>query len=242
MIDALAKWLQQIIAVVLLASLADLLLPNRVMQRYVRLVAGLFILLTMVTPLLQWIRGDFGERLAMGIESASRSPESSADELARIREDGERLQAVWAERAATLATDRLAGEIEREVEREQGVDVRRVEVDVETTPEGQRVAGITLVLAAPAEPAGPASSPGRGIAEVEPVAPVDVRIGTDELPVFAENGAGVEPEQASPERLEGESEADSRTRQKIAAQLAARWGVSADRIAVVTEAGGGNSG
>ena len=43
MIEALGVWLRQVVAAVLLAALIDLLLPNRTMQRYVRLVAGLFI-------------------------------------------------------------------------------------------------------------------------------------------------------------------------------------------------------
>jgi stage III sporulation protein AF len=64
LIEGLSDWLRQIIAVVLLASLIDLLLPNRTMQKYVRLVAGLFILMTVATPILHWMKGDFSSKLA----------------------------------------------------------------------------------------------------------------------------------------------------------------------------------
>ena len=51
--EALAAWLKQIIVVVLLATFIDLLLPNRTMQRYVKLVVSLFILMTILTPVMQ---------------------------------------------------------------------------------------------------------------------------------------------------------------------------------------------
>jgi len=57
MMEALGLWLKQIILVVLLATFIDLLLPNRTMQRYVKLVVSLFILMTILSPVLRWFGG-----------------------------------------------------------------------------------------------------------------------------------------------------------------------------------------
>lgn len=238
MIDALARWLQQIIAVVLLASLADLLLPNRVMQRYVRLVAGLFILLTLITPLLQWTRGDFDTKLAAGIESALRSPQSDEDELNRIREDGERLQAVWTGRAENLAAERLAAEIRNEVEQAEGVNVRRVEVNVGKSAQGERqVESVTVVLAAASEQASAGGRRSRAIADVEPVAPVNVDIGVPAPSGSSESG-GIGAEAGE------QPAADRQTQLRIATLVASRFGLAADHVSVVreTDPKDGNSG
>lgn len=52
MIEALSAWLKQIIIVTLIAAFLDLLLPSSVMQKYVRMVMGLIVVLTMISPLL----------------------------------------------------------------------------------------------------------------------------------------------------------------------------------------------
>src|SRR4051812_6623910 len=49
----LAGWLRTVIMVIMLATFVDLLLPSNTMQRYVKTVLSLFILLTLLTPVLQ---------------------------------------------------------------------------------------------------------------------------------------------------------------------------------------------
>ncbi|MDF2964171.1 MAG: hypothetical protein K0S39_5906, partial [Paenibacillus sp.] len=49
--DWLGSWLKSIILVILLATFVDILLPNQTMQRYVKTVMSLFILLTLLQPL-----------------------------------------------------------------------------------------------------------------------------------------------------------------------------------------------
>jgi len=64
----LSDWLRDIIAVILLAVLVELLLPNKAMQRYARLVVGLFILLTILSPLLRLFQEDIGSKLDASIQ------------------------------------------------------------------------------------------------------------------------------------------------------------------------------
>ena len=64
MLAWLADWLQSIIAVILLAVIVELVLPNNKMLRYSRLVIGLILLLTMLNPLLNLFQKDFHSQLA----------------------------------------------------------------------------------------------------------------------------------------------------------------------------------
>ena len=60
MIELLSGWLKQIVILVLIAAFMDLLLPNNSMERYIKLVMGLLIILAILSPVFQWIRLRFG--------------------------------------------------------------------------------------------------------------------------------------------------------------------------------------
>ncbi|MHB1683144.1 MAG: stage III sporulation protein AF [Bacilli bacterium] len=51
MIGALSDWLRHLVIVILLAVFLDYALPSNAMQKYVRMVLGLVVMLTMVDPL-----------------------------------------------------------------------------------------------------------------------------------------------------------------------------------------------
>jgi stage III sporulation protein AF len=61
---ALGEWLKQLIMVVLLAVFADLLLPTKAMQKYVRVVMGLAVIAVILQPLTPLFSGDWAGRLA----------------------------------------------------------------------------------------------------------------------------------------------------------------------------------
>lgn len=55
----LNDWVKQIILLVMVATFFDLLLPNHSMERYVKLVMGLLIILAILSPLFQLMNQDF---------------------------------------------------------------------------------------------------------------------------------------------------------------------------------------
>ncbi len=55
----LSDWVKQIILLVMVATFFDLLLPNHSMERYVKLVMGLLIILAILSPLFQLMNQDF---------------------------------------------------------------------------------------------------------------------------------------------------------------------------------------
>jgi len=248
---ALAGWLQQIVAVVLLASLVDLLLPNRTMQRYVRLVAGLLVLMTVATPLLHWFKHDFGSELSLGLDSASLQPSADPAALERIRENAARLSAARDEQAAQLAADRLGAQIKAAVEQSGAGEARKVDVRTEAAPGGGRqVSGVTIWLAEDGKDAGPSGgSPDVG-REIEPVAPVVIDIESElEAGPMAPDGssAGGQADEAAGGGEDGAQPADARpaddeTASRVTALVASQFGLAPASIRVVLDADGAGAG
>jgi len=63
-VTLLGAWLKQIVMIVLLAVFADLLLPTKAMQKYVRTVLGLAIIAAMLQPIVPFLRPDFADKVA----------------------------------------------------------------------------------------------------------------------------------------------------------------------------------
>ncbi|WP_217592643.1 stage III sporulation protein AF [Cohnella sp. GbtcB17] len=229
MIEALGGWLRQVVAAVLLAALIDLLLPNRTMQRYVRLVAGLFILLTLAGPLLSWIQGDMDAKLAAGIEWAERGPAVGEDggQLEAIMAEAKRIGAGRDEQAAELAVKGLEAQIKAVVEQEEGTAVKTVKVEAAPSADGTlAVEAVKIRLADPGTAA--AAEGGEPVAEVEPVAPVvvDIDIGTN-----ADDGKNYD--RAAPAAAQTDAQpADDGLEGRIAALVAGRFGIGTSKVEV----------
>ncbi len=232
--NGLSGWLRQVIAVLLLASLIDLLLPNRTMQRYVRLVAGLFILLTMATPIMQWIKGDFGSELAKGLQAVEKAPAGADRQLAMIEADGAKLRESRLAQAAELTSAKLESEIRTEVEKAGGHPVRRVKVDLEKVSDGSlAVAKVSIELEPdPAEATGSkgadSAGPIRGVA-VEAVADVEIQV-----EVGGEKATEEEDDVRAAMASEAEEDVrlDQETRKGIAALVSNRFGFASSIVEV----------
>jgi len=133
MIEWLSGWLREIVLVVLFAVVVDMLLPNNMMQRYIKVVVSLFILLTILSPILTLLRSDdhlveIGARLDRWssphfTETAMASQREIEEDAARLREANEQQTLAWVEaRLADMMKQDLA---------EQGLtQVAEVQVDV----------------------------------------------------------------------------------------------------------------
>lgn len=58
MIDLLKNWIRNVITIVIFANIIELLLPNSSMRKYVKVVMGFFILLTILNPLFKLLNVD----------------------------------------------------------------------------------------------------------------------------------------------------------------------------------------
>ncbi|GMA52394.1 hypothetical protein GCM10025857_37510 [Alicyclobacillus contaminans] len=74
---ALGEWLKQLILVVLLAVFADLLLPSKSMQKYVKTVMGLAIIAVMLQPIAPLFQQNWADKVAQYMTNQVFSDSSS---------------------------------------------------------------------------------------------------------------------------------------------------------------------
>jgi stage III sporulation protein AF len=137
----LSDWLRDIIAVILLAALVELLLPNKSMQRYARLVVGLFILITILTPILKLFQSDMKSKLDSGLAMWSTQAAVSQVQMASlsdIRQSAEQLNRKREQEVAKLTELKLEQTMQAELEESAGIAVEQVDAELRWVirPEG----------------------------------------------------------------------------------------------------------
>ncbi|XEC92851.1 stage III sporulation protein AF [Paenibacillus tarimensis] len=226
----LSDWLRQIIAIILLAGIIDLLLPSSVYQRYVRLVVGLLILLTLLSPVLRLLQGDFNTKLDDMTEWPIVANTGKMQELESIQEQGRRLQEERMKKAEQLTERRLASVLLEQLPNVTGYPLADVEVRIvrnERTGE-QVVASVDIVLKGNVKVIDRTDVQDKD-QTVKTVEPVTVEVG---VPVFAQE----EEAESSSEDLRGGSvyplsSSDVRFR-NIASVLMNNWGIDPEVVRI----------
>ncbi|MEF2964460.1 stage III sporulation protein AF [Paenibacillus sp. M1] len=125
----LGEWLKQIITIVLIAVFIDLLLPNRAMERYVRFVVSLLILLTLLSPVMRLFSSDAPQRIVAALTDdwgdADGGTEASTEAILR---QGEELRKQHEAEALKWTGEEAARQMKDQIERETGQPVERVTV------------------------------------------------------------------------------------------------------------------
>ncbi|WP_040951347.1 stage III sporulation protein AF [Gorillibacterium massiliense] len=247
----LSSWLKEIIVIVLIAGFADLLLPNKTMQRYVKLVVGMFLLIVMLTPVLRLFRSDWdfetllrsaennanGQTVAVFAGDQFRSSSSSNsgsrnDELGQIFQDAQRLKNADQLQARQLVEKQLEDNIGKAIESRLGNPVAAVRVTTKLDEKDQlTLAGVQVTLAAgsvAAESGGsketkPSNRP------IEPVQPVTVNIGSI--------GAHDQDENASQDASAAKADANNAAKTAVIASIktlvSADWQLPQDSVEVI---------
>lgn len=158
MVAWLSDWLRDIIAIILLAVFVELLLPNKAMQRYARLVVGLFILLTILSPILKLMQSDIGEKLDEGMKQWSESAmtrEVQMTGLNQITRDAEAMSEKRTLEAAKLTERTLEATIRTELLEQTKAPVEEVDAILKwVTHSGKQmpyISQITVTLQAASE-------------------------------------------------------------------------------------------
>ncbi|WP_442601222.1 stage III sporulation protein AF [Paenibacillus sp. KN14-4R] len=184
----LNSWLKTVIIIILFASFIDLLLPSAKMHRYVKTVVSLFILLTLLTPVIQLFSKNWNvEKLLASAEAQQnnagnlRKQGSGMDSVETIMQESERLRAVNSTKAKLLAEQEISETVKQEILKEVAFDVDKVQVtsglDGDSKPYLQSVAIVLKPLsAAPSPTPTPTASLKKPIASVKPVE-IKVKIG-----------------------------------------------------------------
>ncbi|MWC28361.1 stage III sporulation protein AF [Paenibacillus sp. MMS18-CY102] len=226
MLEWLSGWLKDIITVILLAAIVDLLLPNKAMQRYARLVVGLIVLITILSPLIRLFQGDFNQRVEDGMAAWERASASSSVEmptLQQITKDAERLNTERQRQASALAERQLAAAMGKQIDSKLGVEGTLATVKLSASEEGIEQVIITLSSAPQASNGEAETLPTPG--SPEPVQPVDISISvSNDHAAGATEAGGRQAEQSQAIKPEWKT--------AVADVLHKGWGVSPDQIEV----------
>lgn len=137
----ISEWLKEIIFVVLIAVFIELLLPNRSMERYVRFVVSLLILLTILSPIIRLFSGDTEQKLATALADNINGLEgySTNESTALILKQGEELKKKQEVESLQWAGEEAARQMKEQIQREIGQPIERVAVKLVTksTDEGK---------------------------------------------------------------------------------------------------------
>ncbi|WJH34295.1 stage III sporulation protein AF [Paenibacillus sp. CC-CFT747] len=130
----LSGWLKELIVIIMLASFVDLLLPSRSMERYVKTVISLFILLVLLSPVFKLFQTGWDpDKLIPTVESSQKAlavggrvTDGGMQELSAILEQADKLKETNAAQAKRLVETQLSGSIQAGIERSLNLRVAEV--------------------------------------------------------------------------------------------------------------------
>ncbi len=217
----LTLWLKKIILLVLLAAFLDLILPNTNLQRYVKMVMGLIILITILSPLFSLFHLST-EELALRLSRYQDSLTASTPDK-EWREITDKLLSQQNQQMTEYVQNQVAAMVRQQVQSTYGV---AADVDVKIrTADGQQpqIEAIALTLESPSENGRPGAE--SGSVRIDPVKPVRIQVGggTDAREAVPVNG-GTEPP----------------LYREIAQRVARDWNLHPEQVRVVGETEAGN--
>lgn len=146
MMGWLTEWLKAIILIILFAAFIDLIIPNQSMQRYVKMVVSLFILLTILNPVLQIFHHDFQWEKLQFPESPLDSIMPSSPSLAEIMEEGEKLKAQHEQRSMEMVQQQTERLMRNYLTETMGIQVEQLNVILHVSDEETYIEQVAMML------------------------------------------------------------------------------------------------
>ncbi|SDO09361.1 stage III sporulation protein AF [Paenibacillus sp. yr247] len=181
----LAGWLKTVIMVIMLATFVDLLLPSNTMQRYVKTVMSLFILLTLLSPVMQLFQKDWNIDQLIGqaekqqsektMLASGREGNQLMKSLEVITKDAQKLQAEGQKQSQQMIQTQLAGLMKEDLLKQTELVIKDVQVQAQIDNNGQPIITKVRVTLDDIEAKNQAQPSGvsKSIAAMEPVKPID---------------------------------------------------------------------
>ncbi|WP_068609482.1 stage III sporulation protein AF [Paenibacillus swuensis] len=256
MLTWLSGWLRDIIVIILLATFVDLMLPNRALTRYVKLVVSLFILLAILTPLVHLLKSDWNsakmtaaiEELPEAVGAGRGLAVGSQPQLQEILAQGLKLKDEQLTQTVPEVESRIAQMIADDLHTADGDMLRNVKVTTQQLDNGEL--GIKQVeLHLSSQPKVP-DGEGHGarepsIEEIQPVMPVNVNIELENNRETSFEGTVHNRSQQPPgppqptEQERAEAKAES-AKVRYGEQLRNKWGIHEQQITVIYSDGSRN--
>ncbi|MFF0826937.1 stage III sporulation protein AF [Brevibacillus sp. NPDC003359] len=215
----LTLWLKKIILLVLLAAFLDLILPNTTLQRYVKMVMGLILLLTIISPVFSLFSLS-QEDLAFRLDRYQQELNKPASaEWKRITD---KLLGQQNQQMTAYVQTQVASSVKASVKEQYGVTVEDVTITVnQQNPEQPTLERIELVVADTNKEEQKGQST---IEPIKPVQPVEITIG--------------EPIQIQPDPqsdIAATAYHDNPLYAQITNDVAKEWGLSKSQVVITDE-------
>lgn len=232
----LAGWLKTVIMVIMLATFVDLLLPSNTMQRYVKTVLSLFILLTLLTPVLQLFQKDWNldqllsqaekEQSEQTMFAGGSGNQSQMKSLDAIKMEANKIQDADQKKMQQLVQTQLAGLMKEDLQKQSEWPIKAVQVDVQLDNNGKPSVSSVRVTLDDIEAKQPSPETSKSIAVMAPVKPVDpIKIG--DASTSQDRMASAQSETKSPKAKPTEQEVD-----RLKTVLARNWLVEPAKIVI----------
>ncbi len=220
MIAWLSNWLKNIIIIVLIASFVDVLLPNSNIQKYARMVLGLLIILTIITPILSIFSDVSASDLINKIQSQTLTNEEKTIST-KIESNQQIANGNYQQKLITEVENRLLKEAKDSLENKFDIMIKKVDLDASNNDSGWIISKINVYVT-PKENAKTEGKTQVASKEVKDIKNVDV-VHID----ISENKQAIE------ENKENKSITGIET--PIKEILAKNWGIAKDSIHVYVE-------
>lgn len=210
-------WLKKIILLVLLAAFLDLILPNTSMQRYVKMVMGLILLLTILSPVFSIFnlsQDELAYRLSRYQVEFQNATKTDWQPLAK------KLMGQQSQQVTSYVKQQIENTIRMQVKETYGVEPEGVEVILTNeNPDKPELEQIKLIMGEEKEDGKQAAD---AVQAVKPIEPVAIDLSRQQ----AESKTAAKPAQR---RAEDE---------KMAQWLAQNWNIKDEQVAVIRDATG----
>lgn len=217
----LTLWLKKIILLVLLAAFLDLILPNTTLQRYVKMVMGLILLLTIISPLFSLFNLS-QEDLALRLDRYQEELNKPSDE--EWKRITSKLLSHQNDQTTSYVQAQVTSAIKTRVKQVYGRDVQHIEIQMDkSNPDQPAIKRIELVLG---EGAQEQKTDTTRIQPVQPIQPVDIQIGPP---------AGDVDHELAPPDMEVAVQQKNLMHARIATDIALQWGLADDQVMVTDE-------
>jgi stage III sporulation protein AF len=125
-------WMREVIMIVLLATFVDLILPSRSMERYVKLVLSLLILLTLLQPIINLFTDSPELKLSAAIQNqdinSAKFTNGKETTLQQILSEAEKMQHQQRTQSLQWAGEEVARQMKKQIEEKTGKLVKEVNV------------------------------------------------------------------------------------------------------------------
>ncbi|MDP5275669.1 stage III sporulation protein AF [Chengkuizengella axinellae] len=229
MLHWLSSWLREIILVILLASFVDLILPSNKMQRYVKVVISLFILMTILSPVVSLLKVEWDFEQLNNEFQLEDINTNGYEPMSNIVEEGETLKGKNEQQTNQIVQTKIEEMVYTQLVEQMSLAVQSVNVDLSIEANNEpKVNEMTIILKSQTE-----TNSTLDASEIQPIEEVQPVVIDIQLNDMGENDLNDVDEQSN---KAGETTEEMKQLEiEVTSFLVSQWDISSDQINVIYE-------